>query len=361
MAEWPTSDVRSEISDLEFKGHAVPRWCALPQTESGNGQLPAALGDTVWIADAQRVVVKLFGVGGGSLDSYGSGVLISPEGHVVTVWNHLVSTGAVTAVLHDGRRFVVEIVGTSADDDLAVLKLKSGETESWPHVSLVNAVDVEPGSAVFAFSNMFRVASGNEPVSVSHGVISARVPLQAGLGKWKLPVKSPVWLVDAVINNSGAAGGLLTDDAGRPVGLIGREIRQEASRTWVNYAVPFSTLKPAVDSILAGRRIDSASPESSAAADPLSDLELTTQFGLTLIPEALERTPAWVDAVHPGSPAAAAGLRRGDLIVLIDDAVITSVADVRLRLANARKGRPLTVTVNRDDQLQAVELRPPGN
>jgi serine protease Do len=222
-------------------------------------------------------------------------------------------------------------------------------------------VDVEPGTSVFAFSNMFRVAAGNEPVSVSHGVISARVPLQAGLGKWKLPVKTPVWLVDAVINNSGAAGGLLTDDTGRPVGLIGREIRQEASRTWVNYAVPFSTLKPAVESILAGRRIESASPESSAAADSLSDLELTSQFGLTLIPEALERTPAWVDTVHPGSPAAAAGLRRGDLIVLIDDAVITSVADVRCRLANARKGRPLTVTVNRDDQLQAVELRPPGN
>ena len=113
------------------------------------------------VALRQPVIVKLFGAGVGNLDSYGTGVLVSKDGHVLTVWNHLVSTGFLTAVTADGQRFTVETIGTSFEHDAALLKIKAGADESFPFVDLGQAVDVEVGTSIYAFSNMFRVAAAN--------------------------------------------------------------------------------------------------------------------------------------------------------------------------------------------------------
>ncbi len=311
------------------------------------------------IAAQQAVVVKLFGAGAGNLDSYGSGIIVSKEGHVLTVWNHLISTGFLTVVTSDGRKFAVDTVGTSAEHDVALLKLKAGPGDSFPFVDISKAVDPEIGSAVFAFSNMFRVAAGNEPLSLVHGVIAARIPLEATQGRWNFPLKSPVWLIDAITNNSGAAGGLLTDTGGAPVGLIGREIRHAGSRTWVNYAVPLTTLRPVVETLLAGKRVESGPKDAAADVAVISDQELTARFGLTMLPNVIERTPAWIDGIAENSIASKAGLQRGDLIVLLDDALITSVTDLQQRLATYRSGQRVSVTVNRDQELQAIEVKIP--
>ncbi len=311
------------------------------------------------VESRQPVIVKLFGAGLGSLDSYGTGVLVSKEGHVLTVWNHLVSTGFLTAVTADGRRFQVETVGTSLDHDAALLKLKADANETFPWIDLNQAKDVEVGSTIYAFSNMFRVAAGNEPVSVVHGVIAARVPLEAKQGRWTFPVKSPVWLIDAITNNSGAAGGLLTDASGVPVGLIGREIRHAASRTWVNYAVPLTTLAPVVDALQAGKKLGPNRKDAATDVAMVSDQELTTKFGITMLPNVIERTPAYVDDIVAGSSAQTAGLQRSDLIVLVNDAVITSVSDFQQQLATYRSGQQVSLTVNREQELKLIELRIP--
>ena len=307
----------------------------------------------------QQTIVKLFGAGSGNLDSYGSGTLVSAEGHFVTVWNHLISTGFLTAITADGRKFSVDVVGTSAEHDLALLKLRAEAGDTFSHVDLAKVIDVEPGTPVLVFSNMFHVATGNEPVSVVHGVIATKIPLDATQGRWKFPLKSPVWLIDAITNNSGAAGGLLTDTAGVPIGLIGREIRHSSSRTWVNYAVPLTTLKPVIESLLAGKKVDSRPKDADASLAMISDQELTAKFGVTMLPNVVERTPAWIDAVTKDSIAAKAGLQRGDLIVLVNDAVITSVTDFQQQLATFRSGERVALTINRDQQLLPVDLRIP--
>lgn len=306
-------------------------------------------------ADPQAMIVKLFGAGVGNLDSYGTGILVSKSGHVITVANHLVSTGFLTAVTLDGRRFSAETIATSNEFDLALLKLKADPDEEFPFMDPALSKDVAPGTPILAYSNMFRVAVGNEPVSVVHGVISALIPLDATQGRWKFPVKSPVWLIDAITNNSGAAGGLLTDESGAPIGLIGREIRHASSRTWVNYAVPMTVLKPVITGMLEGRRTD-VSPRTADLAAMLTDQEMTTQYGLTLLPSVIERTPAYVDAVVPESPAGRAGFRRGDLILLIGDSVITSVTDVQKRMVEYRPGQKMSFTVDRDKKLIAMDL-----
>jgi serine protease Do len=310
------------------------------------------------IDSRHQVVVKLFGAGVGNLDSYGSGVIISEQGHVLTVWNHLINTGYLTAVTSEGRRYDVKVTGTSAAHDVAILKLQSRDDEVFPFISPDTFSDADTGDSVLAFSNMFHVATGNEPVSVVHGVISVRTPLEANQGRWVFPMRTEVLLIDAITNNSGAAGGLLTLDDGTPVGLIGREIRHKVSNTWVNYAVPLSTLKPVVLNLLAGKKVESAPTDTEDQA-MISDQLLTSRFGITMLPNVVERTPAYVDAVVPGSIASTSGLRRGDLIVLVDDAIITCITDFQKQMATRRSGSRLALTVNRNQQLETVTFKVP--
>jgi serine protease Do len=309
------------------------------------------------IAEPIDIVVKLFGAGVGNLDSYGSGTLISADGHVVTVWNHLINTGYLTAVTADGRRFQTEVVGTSAAHDVAVLQLQHDAGEQFPFADLATAVKPASGTEVFAFSNMFHVATGNEAVSVVHGIISAETQLSAGLGRWEFPLKDRVLIIDAITNNSGAAGGLLTDVTGRPVGLLGRELRHTESGTWVNYAVPFETLSPVIKTILKG---DTIEQESEAGTEILlSDRQLTAAWGMTLLPEVIRESPAYIDRVVPNSAAAKAGFRRGDLVVLIDSAVVQTSRRFRTLLADIRSGLSVSITVNRNGILVPLEMRAP--
>lgn len=303
------------------------------------------------------MVVKLFGAGAGNLDSYGSGILISDSGHVVTVWNHLVNTGYLTAVTSDGRRYQLDVVGTSAAHDLAVLKLVTHGDQRFQFVDRAAEVRPEVGSEVRAFSNMFHVAAGNERVSVVHGIIAADAVLTAGFGRWKLPIRSRVLILDAITNNSGAAGGLLTDIRGTAIGMLGRELRHDDSGTWVNYAVPFALLNPVIDTILSGGSLQQETEERVIA--PLSDRQLTSNWGLTLLPDVLEETPAYIDRVISESVSAKAGFRRGDLVVLVDDEVIQTSSQLKTCLAKIRSGLRINIIVNRDGALESIQTRVP--
>ena len=305
----------------------------------------------------QQAVVKLFGAGVGTLDSYGSGVLVSAEGHVVTVWNHLVNTGFLTAVVADGRRFTVTVTGTSLEHDLAVLKLNCNEKDQFNFVDLAAQPDVVFGQSVLAFSNVFHVATGNEPVSVVHGIIACEAIVDAGLGRWQFPVKSPVYVLDAITNNSGAAGGLLADINGQPLGLLGREIRHRETDMWVNYAVPWKTLQPAISAIIAGQKLQTT--ESDETSPRLSERRLTAAYGLTLMPGVLQKTPAYIDKVVPDSIAATAGFKRGDLVVLLNDDIVQSVEDLQQLLAGFRARQKISFTINRGGSLQTLSLRTP--
>ncbi len=251
----------------------------------------------------------------------------------------------------------MEVVGTSLEHDLAILKLNAEANTTFPFVDWKTAHPVLPGESVLAFSNVYHVATGNEPVSVMHGVIAAEVPLDAGLGRWQFPVKTPVLLIDAITNNSGAAGGLVTSTNGTPLGLLGREIRHRGTNMWVNYAVPWKTLSPAIREILAGRRVRTTS--DTADEKMLSDRELTSKFGLTIFPAVIAKTPAYIDRVIPNSPSATAGLQRGDLILLCNDSVIQSTNDFRKEMATFRRGQTVSLTVSRNSRIEVCRIKVP--
>ncbi|MFN8709942.1 MAG: trypsin-like peptidase domain-containing protein, partial [Planctomyces sp.] len=142
---------------FEIRNQLRPERMLMSQIVTEPQETSAAAGSDVssMIQARQSVVVKLFGAGVGNLDSYGSGVLISAEGHVLTVWNHLINVGFLTAVTSDGRRFSVEVVGTNREHDVAVLKLRADDDRPFPWLDLTSAGSAHPGEPVTAVSNNF--------------------------------------------------------------------------------------------------------------------------------------------------------------------------------------------------------------
>ena len=308
------------------------------------------------IAESLPKIVKLFGAGGyQGIDAYGTGFLATDEGHIVTSWGPLLDADPVTAILDDGRRFDATLVGADPDSGLAVLQIAVAG-EALPHFELEAASDAVPGDRVLALSNMFRVATGDEPVSVMHGTILARVPLDARRGRFDVSFDEPVYVIDAVTNNPGAAGGVVVALDGRLVGMIGRELRSSGSETWVNYALPATLVGERVASIL--QRTDAA-PEEAVADEPPATRRTPLDFGLVMVPNVTARTPAFVVEVLEGSAAAAAGMQRDDLILFSGPSPVRSITELTDRLSQAEPGDELTVVLRRAGKLETVRLSVP--
>lgn len=303
-------------------------------------------------------VVKIFGAGGlRNLAAYGSGFLVSPEGHVVTVWNHVLDSDSTTIVLNDGRRYQAKVLGFEPDRDLAVLKIDA-EGLDLPYFELEGELSAGTGTRVLAFSNMFKVATGDEPVSVMHGVISARTKLSARRGAFDVAYSGPVYIVDSATNNTGAAGGALTTRDGRLLGMVGKELRNAGSNTWVHYAIPVTELADLVAQIREGK-YKSSSDEGSSQKDDAVARYRPLDFGIVLLPDVVERTPAYIDTVLPESDAAKAGMQPDDLILFANDELVQSSRAFRALLGRLELGDTLKIVVRRKNRLETFEFTAP--
>ncbi len=303
----------------------------------------------------QPTMVKVYGAGGyRGLEAYQSGFLISAEGHILTAYSTVLDTPMLRVVLNDGRRLDAKMLGGDARLDVAVLKI---EAEGLPFLDLKAAIDGEPGMRILALSNMFGVATGNEPVTVQHGVLSIVTDLDARRGTFEIPYTGRVYLLDVVTNNPGAAGGALITRDGRLLAMLGKELQNGRNSTWINYALPIRELQPSVDAIVAGERSvvgqDLGRPK---AVKPLTPRDL----GLVLVPDVVPRTPPYVDAVLANSAASKAGLRPDDLIVFLDDALVPSCRAIHDELQYRDRFEVVRLTVLRDRQLLEVELSAEG-
>jgi len=225
-----------------------------------------------------------------------------------------------------------------------------------PHFDLREAAAGAQGTRVLAFRNLFGVATGDEPVSVLHGSIAAVTALAARRGAYETPYQGTVYVLDAMTNNPGAAGGALTDWQGRLLGILGKQLRNSRNNTWLNYAMPASELAPAVDSIKSGQTRPDKTAAEKHPEHPLAPGDL----GLVLVPNVLERTPPFVDAVRADSPAAKAGIHADDLIVYVENQLVQSCGAVVSEFGHLERDTDVHVVLIRNGELVEVVLRPGG-
>jgi serine protease Do len=302
--------------------------------------------------DVQPKVVKIYGAGGfRGMEPYQSGIVVSPTGHVLTALSHVLDTDYITVVLSDGRKFEAKLLGADPRLEIAVLKINASDL---PCFDLANAAEGRPGENVLAFSNLFNVASGDEPASVQHGVISVIANLEARQGVYETPYRGRVYVLDVKTNNPGAAGGALVTHRGELLGMLGKELKNALNLTYLNYAIPVGELRSSVEAVKAGKL--AARQTEDPRKKPSRSLELD-MLGLALVPDVLERTPPYVEQVRAGSPAEKAGVRPDDLIVLMNDRLVQSCKFLKADLQYIDYQDPIKLTLLRGQELIEVTLR----
>ncbi|MFL5339518.1 MAG: S1C family serine protease [Gemmataceae bacterium] len=322
--------------------------------------------------EVNRKLVKVYGSGGfRGLPEYGTGILISPKGHVLTAANHLLDTSDLLVHLYDGRRFAAKLIVIEPELDCAIIKIDAGNPQAetdldlpyFDAVAAAKAPLAQPGDWVLGFSNQFKIAVRDEPLSVQRGVVAGYTKLHGRRGIFDYTFVGEVYIIDAITNNPGAAGGALTTRKGELIGILGKELRNALTETWINYAIPLQTKIEVKE----GDKARTVSMAEFLEKGPKGEWNPTKverakegpggYDGIILVPNVVERTPPFVDGVRPDSPAAKAGLQPDDLIVYVDGEPVTSIKAYKEYMAKTQPGMPLKLEIRRGDKLIAVDLK----
>ncbi len=342
------------------------------------------------VEKANKKMVKVFGAGGfARLNNFGTGIVVSNDGHILTVASQLLDTSDLVVHLYDGTRMRAQVMATEPLLDIALIRVKvEGKKIDEPYgldwgkdfyfdfFEAAKRPTAQPGDWVIALSNTFEIALRDEPLSVQRGVVSAYTKMAGRRGVFEFPYTGDVYIVDAITNNPGAAGGALLTRKGELIGIIGREIKNTQSETWMNYAIPVNGKIEAKEKVTVKdkdgkdveeeRTVNRSMPEfvKDAMAGKYIPVKPTIvgkgeggYHGIIFVPDILERTPAYVEDVVPGSPADKAGLRPDDLVSFIDGEPVISIKGFKEYIKkNTRAGTVVRLEVRRGESLQTVEL-----
>lgn len=248
---------------------------------------------------------RFFGDGGRTRprmeQSLGSGVIVDPDGTIVTNVHVIKDADKVKVALADRREFDADIVLRDDKTDLAVLKIR-GNPGKLPVVPIGESDALEVGDIVLAVGNPFGVGQ-----TVTQGIVSALARTQVGVSDYQFFIQT-----DAAIN-PGNSGGALVDMAGRLVGINTAIYSRSGGSIGIGFAIPSDMVRLVVDAARNGgviRRPWLGATLQSVTADIADGLGLDRPQG------------ALVTDVFAGGPAADAGLKVGDLVVAVDGVAV---------------------------------------
>jgi serine protease DegS len=266
----------------------------------------------------------------------GSGVIIDEAGHIVTN-NHVIANAATIKVqLADGRTAEARVAGRDPDTDLAVLSIKLGKL---PVMTLGRSDQLQVGDVVLAIGNPLGLQQ-----TVTHGIVSAVDRRQLGLATFENFIQT-----DAAINE-GNSGGALVNTSGELVGINTAVVAKNLDATGVEgigFAIPVNLARGVMREILDHGRV--VRGWSGIVSDDLND-EQAAQFGLA-------RGGVVVTNLYDNGPAAAAGLRAGDILLAIDGHEVHRSQDALAQLASRKPGTTVKLQLQRGQRVMQVELR----
>jgi Do/DeqQ family serine protease len=257
----------------------------------------------------------------------GSGVIVAPEGYLLT--NHHVIEGAseIEVMLTDGRSTTAKVVGSDPETDIAVLKIAL--PGALPVMRLGDVRALRVGDAVLAIGNPFNVGQ-----TVTAGIVSALDRTGAG-SQFQNFIQT-----DAAIN-PGNSGGALVDAAGSLVGINTAIFSRSGGSMGIGFAVPVDTARSVMEQIIAGGEVR----RGWIGVEPR---ELTPELAESLALEA--KSGVLIAGVLQNGPAAKAGLQPGDVVVKVAERPVRAASDLFAAVASLEPGKSAPVVVQRGKQ-----------
>lgn len=263
----------------------------------------------------------------------GSGVIISPDGYILTN-NHVVEgADEIDVTLTDSRRAHARVIGTDPDTDLAILKI---ELDKLPVIVLGDSDQLAVGDQVLAIGNPFGVGQ-----TVTSGIVSALGRSQLGINTFENFIQT-----DAAIN-PGNSGGALVDVNGNLLGINTAIYSRSGGSMGIGFAIPVSTAKMVLDGIVKDGQVTRG--WIGVEPNELSP-ELAETFGVKASEGVI------LTGILQAGPAAQAGMRPGDVIVRVGDKAIANVPTLLATVASLKPGTPANFEVQRGEQMLTLAV-----
>src|SRR5580700_683042 len=267
--------------------------------------------------------------------SLGSGVIVSPEGYVLTN-NHVVEGATdVKVTLSDKRELKAQIVGTDPKTDVAVLKL---EGSNFPAITLGNSSKVQIGDYALAIGDPFGVGQ-----TVTMGIVSAKGRGNLGIEDYEDFIQT-----DAPIN-PGNSGGALVNDRGELVG-INTAILSHGSggNEGIGFAIPVNLARSILGQILDHGKVTRG--YLGVLIQPITPA-MAKELGLSKLQGAL------VGDVSPKGPAQASGVQRGDVILSINGNAVTDSNELRNTISMMQPGETVKLEISRNGSTKDLNVK----
>ena len=265
----------------------------------------------------------------------GSGVIISPDGYILTN-NHVVEgADEIEVTLTDSRRARATVIGTDPETDLAVLKV---DLDKLPVIVLGDSDQLAVGDQVLAIGNPFGVGQ-----TVTSGIVSALGRSQLGINTFENFIQT-----DAAIN-PGNSGGALVDVNGNLMGINTAIYSRSGGSMGIGFAIPVSTAKLVLDGIVRDGQVT----RGWIGVEPN---ELSPELAQTFGVKATEGVI--ITGVLQGGPAAVAGVRPGDVILSVEDKATNNVSQLLTAVASLKPGSAASFALQRGDARLEVSVVP---
>ena len=262
----------------------------------------------------------------------GSGVIVSPDGYILTNSHVVKGADTIKVTLGDGRELTAKTVGSDPQTDLAVIKI---DAKDLPAITFADSDRVEVGDRVLAVGNPFGIGQ-----TVTSGMVS-------GLGRATMGLDYEDFIQTDAAINPGNSGGALVDGEGRLVGVNTAILSRSGGFQGIGFAIPANLARNVMEQLVSSGKV-----VRGYLGVTMQDIneELATQFDLKT------RSGALVADVVPDSPADKAGMKGGDVIVELNGKPVKDSRNLKLAVANIVPGQKASAGVLRDGKKVEVEF-----